>query len=375
MIEVKEVRSKKEQREFLNFPLDLYAGNKNFIPPLFMDERKIFRKDYVYNSSCDSVCYNAYLDGKIAGRIQCIIQKDANAKNGEKRARFTRYDVIDNLEVSRALFEKAEAWAREQGMDTIVGPLSFSDLEKEGMLVEGFDVLATFEEQYNAPYYQEHVEALGFVKEIDWTGSFLYGAISDEDYEEMCKLQEFIFKRYGLRFGPAKNGKDFIKRYADDLFELLDKSYDGLYGTVPFTDGMRKLMIDNFSLVVDPRWTAVILDKNDKVVCFGVAIPALAPVLSGTRGRLTPKTVIKLLKALKKPEIIDLCIIGVEPEYLNRGISAAFSVAIMKMLKDNPDIKYADTNLNLEDNWAIQNQWKRFKRDVVKRYRCYVKSL
>ena len=128
MITVEEVKTGKQRREFLSFPLDLYKGNPYYIPPMYMDEKKIFRKDYVYNSSCDSVFFNAYKDGKIAGRIQGIIQRDANAKNGEKRARFTRIEAIDDADVFKALFEKAEDWARSKGMDTIQGPIGYSDL-------------------------------------------------------------------------------------------------------------------------------------------------------------------------------------------------------------------------------------------------------
>lgn len=375
MIEVKEVLGRKDQREFLNFPLDLYKGNDCFIPPLWMDEAKIFRKDYVYNSSCDSVFFNAYKDGVIAGRIQGIIQKDANAKNGEKRARFTRWDVIDDVEVSRALFKAVEDWARSKGMDTVHGPLGYSDLEKEGLLIDGFDVPATFETPYNGPWYQKHIEQFGYSKEVDYNGSFLYGAESDETLEEMDKLVQFVFRRYKLHFGTAKSGSDFLKKYADGIFDLIDKSYEGLYGTVPFTEGMRKLVLENFGLVISPKFAAIILDENEKPVCFGLSIPSLAPVFAGTRGHITPGVAVRFVKALRHPKSIDMCLIGADPVYLNRGISAALSVAVMKMFKEHPEVKYADTLLNLEDNWAIQNQWKRFKRDIVKRYRCYVKSI
>ena len=374
-IEVVKVKTRKQQKQFLDFPLDLYHGNKCFIAPLYMDEKKIFRSDYVYVESCDTEFFLAYKDGVPAGRIQAIVQKDANAKNNEKRCRFTRYDVIHDLEVSRALFEAAENWAREQGMDTICGPLGYSDLEKEGLLIDGFDVPATFETPYNGPWYQKHIEQLGYEKEVDYTGSFLYGAESEETLEEMDQLVKFIFKRYKLHFGEARTGKEFLKKYADGVFDLIDKSYEGLYGTVPFTPGMRQLVLDNFGLVISPKYAAIILDENDKPVCFGLSIPSLAPAFAGTRGHLTPGVVWRLLKCLWRPRTIDMCLIGADPEYLNRGISAALSVAVMKMFRDNPQIKYADSLLNLEDNWAIQNQWKRFKRDVVKRYRCYMKKL
>ena len=375
MIEVKEVSTRKEQRQFLNFALDLYKGNPYFVPPLYADEKKMFGKDYVYNGSCHWTCFMAYKDGVPAGRIQCIIQKDANAKNGEKRCRFCRFDAIDDLEVSRALFEAAENWARSNGMDTVVGPLNFSDLEREGMLVDGFEEPVTFEESYNFPYYKEHVEALGYVKEIDWTASRLYGAESTEALEELEELVNFIFRRYKLHYGTAKNGPQLLKKYADGIFDLIDKSYEGLYGTVPFTEGMRKLVLENFAMVINPKHTAVILDENDKIVCFGLSFPGLAPALVETRGKYTPLTLIKLLYYIKNPNVLDLCLVGVDPEYLNRGVSGALSLAIMKMLRDNPRLKWADTNLNLEDNYAIQNQWRRFKREECKRYRAYVKTL
>ena len=375
MIEVTEVKSGKQRKQFLDFPLDLYRGNMCFTPPLYMDEKSIFRKDYVYNSSCDSVFFLAYKDGKVAGRIQGIIQKDANKKNNENRCRFTRFDVIDDPEVSRALFTAVEEWALAHGMDTMCGPLGYSDLEREGMMVDGFTEPTTFEENYNAAYYKDHLDALGYSKEVDWTGSRLYGAIDEESMKELEEVTDFIFKRYKLHFGLAKNGSEFIKKYAKDVFDLIDRSYEGLYGTVPFTDGMRKLMIDNFKLVVDPKYVAIILDENEKPVCFGIAFPSLTKALAGTRGKLTPKVIFRLLRCLRKPEILDLGLIGVDPEYLNRGVSGALSLAIMKMLRDNPNCKWADTNLNLEDNYAIQNQWRRFKRDECKRYRSYVKKL
>ncbi|MBO6060689.1 MAG: hypothetical protein J6P98_01040, partial [Clostridia bacterium] len=162
MVEVKEVKSLKQRREFLNFPIELYRGNPNFVPPLFMDERKIFRKDYVYYDTCEAVYFNAYRGRRMVGRISGILQKAANEKNGEKRVRFTRFDSINDPEVSDALFDAVEKWALEKGMEEVVGPLGFSDLEREGLLIEGFDELSTYEEQYNAEYYRSLIEARGY---------------------------------------------------------------------------------------------------------------------------------------------------------------------------------------------------------------------
>ena len=373
MVEIREVSTRRERREFLDFPLKLYKGNPCFVPPLYMDERKIFRKDYVYNDTCETVYYNAYRDGVMAGRISGIIQRASNEKRGEKRVRFTRFDCIEDREVAAALFKAVEDWAVARGMDTACGPLGFSDLEREGLLIEGFDELSTFEEQYNAPYYQTFIESLGYEKEVDWTESKLYPS-ETEDIAELDKLSDFVMRRYKLRFGPAKNVDDFIRRYADGLFDLIDKSYDMLYGTVPFTPAMKKLMIDNFRLIVDLKRVAVILDENDRVVCLGICFPSLSKAVQKSSGRLTPGAIVRLLKAIRHPRIIDLGLIGVDPEYLNKGVSTVITTALAHMLLED-GIEYAETNLNLEDNYMIQNTWRRFKEVKHKRRRAYVKKL
>ena len=370
MITVEEVLTKKQQKDFLDFPLKLYKGNPYFTPPLYMDEKKIFRKDFVYNDMCEAVYFNAYKNGVMAGRISGIIQHAANEKTGKKQVRFTRFDVIEDEEVAKELFKTLENWALQKGMNEMVGPLSFSDLEREGLLIDGFDYPATFEETYNYPYYQTFIENYGYQKEVDWTGSRIR---IPKDYDgEVDKLAAFVMKRYNLHLGTARNTNEFLKKYADGIFELLDKSYELLYGTVPFTKGMKKMMIDNFRLVIDVKNVAVILDENDKMICFGLAFPAIADAVRPSGGRLTPAAMVRLLKALKKPNVIDLCLIGVDPEWLNRGVSIIVSAGLMNMLKD---VEYAETNMNLEDNYAIQNQWKRFDEQKIKRHRCYVKAL
>lgn len=372
MVTVREVQTKKEQREFLNFPLNLYRDNPNFVPPLYGDEKKIFRKDYVYYDTCEAVYYNAYRDGKIVGRISGILQKAANEKNHEKRVRFTRFDSIDDQEVAAALFGAVEAWAKAKGMDTVCGPLGFSDLEREGLLIEGFDQLSTFEEQYNAPYYQRLIENLGYTKEVDWTESKIYPPEKNDG--ALARVTEKLMNRYHLRFGPAKNVNDFLNRYADPLFELLDKSYEQLYGTVPFTDGMKKLMIDNFRLIIDLDHVAVLLDENDNVVLLGICFPSIAKAVQPSRGHLTPAAIVRILHAIRHPKIIDLGLIGIDPAWANRGISVAVSAALERMLRED-GVEYAETNLNLEDNYAIQNQWKRFVAVPHKRRRAFVKQL
>ena len=373
MITVREVTTKKEQREFINFPLKMYKDNPYFVPPLYGDEKKMFSKNFVYRDTCDTIHLNAYDEnGVTVGRITGFIQKAANEKNGEKRVRFTHFDAIDSHEVAQALFAYVENWAREKGMDTVCGPLGYSDLEREGLLIEGFDQLSTFEEQYNAEYYQRLIEALGYEKEVDWTESKI--SLPDEGVEEMHKMADFVLKRYKLHIGEAKNIGEFIDKYGEGFFELLDVAYDKLYGTVPFTKEMKDMMISNFKLIVDLKHVAVILDENEKIVCLGICFPSIAKAVQKSQGHLTPAALLRLLKAIKHPKVIDLGLIAVEPSYLNRGVSSVVSSELMKMLAD-PGIEYAETNLNLENNFAIQNQWKRFKRVDHKRRRAYVKKL
>lgn len=372
MISVRQVVSRRDRKDFLDFPLGLYKGSPYYAPPLYIDEKKIFSDSYVYADTCESVYFNAYRDGKMAGRISGIIQKAANEKNGEKRVRFIRFDCIEDFGVAEALFREVEAWARAKGMDTVVGPLGFSDLEREGLLVEGFEYPATFEENYNYPYYKDFIERLGYVKEVDWTGSFLRPP--GEDDGSIRKMADYVMRRYNLHIGESRGTRDFLSRYADGIFALIDKSYDQLYGTVPFSEGMKKLMLDNFTLIVDTRNVAVILDENDNMVCFGIAFPAIGDALRKSGGHLYPGALVRLLKAIKHPSVIDLGLVGVDPEWLNRGVSVIVSAGLLGMLA-RPGVEYADTNLNLEDNYAIQNQWKRFDEQKVKRYRAYVKKL
>ncbi|MBR1534528.1 MAG: N-acetyltransferase, partial [Ruminococcus sp.] len=314
MITIREVKTKKEQKQFIDFPLELYRGCPYFVPPLYGDEKGMFKPGFIYNDCCDIVSYLAYDGEKSVGRIQGIIQRASNEKRNEKRVRFTRFDAIEKQEVADKLFGAVESWAKDKGMDTICGPLGFSDLEREGMLIDGFDQLSTFETQYNYAYYPKMVEKLGFEKEVDWTESKLY--LPDKDDGTMQKMTDFVMKRYKLRFGEAKNINDFIEKYGDDFFALIDKGYEHLYGTVPFTKAMKDEIIKSFKLIVDLEHVAIILDENDRAVCIGVCFPSIAKAVQKSKGKLTPAALVRLLKAIKHPKVVDLGLIAVDPEYL-----------------------------------------------------------
>lgn len=370
MIEIQEVKTRKQRRTFVQFPLRLYKDNPYFVPPLYADEMKIFRPDYHYYDDAEAVYYLAYRGKEAVGRISGILHRKSNEKWQQKRVRFTRFDCIDDQEVANALFGAVESWAKRKGMEEVVGPLGFSDLEREGLLIEGFEELSTFEEQYNYPYYQKLIENLGYTKEVDWIEHKLYAPETPDP--RIREMREKLLKRFNLHMSDAKTANEFIRRYKDDFFRILDDTYADIYGTVPFTEKMKKELVKNFKLLIDVRYVAMILDENEKPVCFGLCFPSIAKAVQKSGGRLTLPTIFRVLRSVKKPEIIDLALIGVVPAY--RGVSLVMIDEIMRMLTQGT-ARYCETNLNLEDNYSIHNLWKNFSSVQHKRRRAFVKKI
>ena len=371
-MELREVKTRKEIRDFVNFPLRLYKGNPYFVPCFYADELALFKDDYLYRDQADYVCYSVYDGKKIVGRIVGILQKVSNEKWKQKRVRFNRFDCIDDQEVADMLLGAVEDWARSLGMDEVVGPLGFSDMEREGLLIEGFDYLSTFEEQYNYSYYQRLIENHGYTKEVDWLERrlFLKGKPSDR----LTRFSNLIMERNHLHFAEAKNTKDFLKKYGEKFFELCEKTYDPLYMTVPFSENIKKSLVKSFELIIDLRFVAMILDENENPICFGLVFPSIGKAIQKSGGRMTPATLIRLLRAIKKPRVLDFALIGVDPAYANRGVPAVLLGKTQEYLA-MAGIEYAETNLNLETNQSVQNLWKNFESIQHKRRRSFVRSL
>ena len=373
MIIVKEVQTKKQQKQFIDFPLNLYKGNQYFVPALYADEKAIFKKNYHYYKTSKAVYFLAYKDEKVVGRISAILQRSSNEKWNQKRVRFTRFDCIDDQEVANALFDAAVDFAKKENMEEIVGPLGFSDLEREGLLIEGFDYLSTFEEQYNYPYYQKLIENYGFEKEVDWLEHRLF--YSDANYEKLEKVSQMLLDRFHLKFVKVKSVRWFIKKYIKQFFEIIDTTYDKIYGTVPITPEIQKSLISSFKMVVTPKHIVAIVDENDKIVAFALTFPAIGKDLQKSGGRITIPTLFKLLKTIHSLEYVDLGLVGVIPEYEMKGVASAIFAMCLRYLK-NGTTKYYETNLNLEDNHHIINQWhQNFEYIQHKRRRCYVKKI
>ncbi len=371
MIEIKEVKTRKQQKEFLNFPLNLYKGNDCFVPPLYGDEKQIFKANYMYYDQAEAVYFLAYRDGEVVGRISGILQKAANEKWNQNQARFTRFDAIDDEEVAHALFDAVEKWAKSKSVSEIVGPLGFSDLEREGLLIDGFDQLSTFEEQYNYEYYQRLIESCGYEKDVDWLEHKLSAPEGLDP--KIQRISEHMMQRYNLHFGEAKNTRQFLRKYVSQIFNIWDETYDKIYGTVPFTDSMKRTILQNFKLLIDMRFLAVILDENEKMVAFGVCMPSIAKAVQKSNGHLTPGCIVRILKTAKKPDVIDFVVIGVIDQYKNKAISTALISKIGTELVKKID--HAETNLTLEYNAPINNLWKLFHSERHKRRRCFIKHL
>ena len=372
MLSVIEVKTKKQRKEFVEYPLRLYKGNPYFVPPLYADEMAMFTPKNIYNKTCKSVFYLAQRDGVTVGRIQAIIQNQYNDIYNVKQVRFTRFDCENNPQTAKALFDAAEAWAKSQGMDTVVGPLGYSDMEREGLLIEGFDYLATFEEQYNYEYYGALVESCGYVKDVDWVESRLFSTPQQD--ERLYKLAERAMQKHNLHMVSGLSKGKFIKKYAPSIFKCLDECYKELYGFVPYTKEMMDQMIAQFKLFINLKYILAVCDEEDNIVAFGFVLPGIGKALQKSGGKLTPACLIRLLKAVKKPESIDLALVAIMPKYRKSGLSALMMPMLQNMLADG-SVKYLETNLNLETNITIQAGWKHFKNIQHKRRRSYIKKL
>ena len=370
MIEIIEVKTKKEIREFVDFPTKLYKGVKQYVHPLRFDEINNFNpKKNASLEECDVQLFLAKQDGKIVGRIAGIIQRSYNKKVGQTRCRFSRFDAINDVEVARALFGAVENWAREQGMNIVHGPLGFNDLDREGMLIEGFDEVATFEEQYNFPYYL--LEACGYEKETDWLEYKIFPSPLDERTD---RIADMVLKRYNLRVVQEKSKKKFLKKYGDQLFEVIDQAYAPLHGTVPLSESVRAQILEQFELILSLKFFIAIVDENDRVIAFGFALPSLAKAVNKSKGKMLPAGIFRMLRAIKKPQIVDLALVGIRPEYQGKGVNAIIMRFMANSIKKN-HIQFCETNLNLEDNIKIQQQWKLFNHSQHKRRRCFIKKL
>ena len=372
MLTVREVKTSKDIKEFIEFPLRLYKDCPYFVPPLYSDEKKLL-KSGGNTENAESVFFLATDNGKTVGRIHGIIEKQYNRNHGTKKARFTRFDSTDDEAVTRALFNAVENWAKQRGMDEICGPLGFNDLNREGLLIEGFDEDSTFEEQYNYEYYGRLLEKIGFTKDADWVEYEL--RLPEKRNEMLRRVGERALEINRLHVADNTiSKKKYIDKYRDGFFECLEICYRHLYGTVELTQEVRDELVSQFVMIVNKKHVIFICDEEERVVAFGLCFPAIGDAIKKSGGRLTPIALLKLLHLVNNPKVIDLGLVAVLPEYQNSGVNAVMINCMLDILAEGKVEKY-ETNLNLETNDAVQAQWKYFNARQHKRRRSYIKRI
>ena len=370
-IEVHPVAPVKEQlAKFIEFGIRHYDGNDAFVPPLVSDDIKTLRPDknpaFDY---CEAQSFMAYRRGVPVGRITGIINHKANEKFGEKVMRWGFVEFIDDDKVVDALFKAVGRWGAKKGMTEMIGPMGFTDLDHEGMLIEGFEYLSTMATIYNYSYYPQQMERLGMKKEVDWIEFRI--DVPAAVPEKMKRIADIVKKKYNLRTVPYTSRKKLKQDYGQELFRLINEAYDGLYGYTELTPKQIDYYIDEYLSMLRLDHVVVIVDECDRLVGVGITMPSLSRALQKSKGKLFPFGWYPLLQAIKgKTDRVDLLLVAVKPEYQNKGVnSLLFAELIPIYIKCG--YRYAETNLELENNQSVQKQWEYFDRVQHRRRRVY----
>ncbi|MDE6670518.1 MAG: N-acetyltransferase [Muribaculaceae bacterium] len=375
MITIKTIEpTKSNLKAFTQFQIDLYDGNPYYVPPLISDD--VATLDPATNPAfdfCESVYFMAYRDGKPVGRVAGMINRQVNETHNEKNARFGFIDFIDDHEVSAALMKAVEDWARSKGMKKLIGPLGFTDLDHEGMLVEGYEELSTMATIYNYPYYTEHMERLGYKKESDWV-EFLM-TVPDKIPDKYNRIAEIVKKKYGLRVLKYKSRSRIKKEYGRALFHLINEAYDGLYQYSHLTERQIDYYIDIYLGLLNLDLVTLIVDKDNKLVGVGISMPSMSLALQKSKGRMFPFGWWYLLKGLKGAnDRVDLLLVAVHPHYQNKGVNALLFQDLIPYYQAK-GYKYAESNPEMETNSKVQSQWEYFDYRQHRRRRSFAKKL
>lgn len=371
LYKVREVVTVKDLRKFIRFPENLYKGCGQYVPPLRkgQEHELMHAAPLKYCERCMWLAEDA--SGNVVGRICAVINPRYNEKYGTRRVRFGWFDLIEDIEVARCLFEKAESWAKERGMDEIHGPLYYNTLGRQGMLIEGFDKTAPFSCLYNYPYYAEIVQKLGFEKECDWVQ---YMMAADQEVDERMKaISSRLMERFNLHvadFDVLKKDRDMVRKF----FRTYNECYDGMvYNFIPFTSDEIEEEIDEVIGQLDKRLCCVIMDEDDEVAAFGISIPSLSHAMQKAKGRLFPFGWYHVLKAKSDFTMLDLMLVGAAPKWQNTGISALIHGLMAEKYKEC-GAKWALANPQIETNTAV-NVWGRYKHELWLRRRCWIKKI
>ena len=370
MIDIRPVITDKDCRAFVDFQFNLYQNHPFWVPPLKSDEvKQLTAKTNPAFFFCDAQFWTAWKEGRCVGRIGAIINHDYNKKIGKEMGRFTRFEVIDDVEVTRILFEVAEKWLREKGVKAIHGPLGFTNLDNQGLLIEGFEYLPSIASVMHFPYYQKHIEELGYSKENDWV-EFLIKI--EEIPEKATRLVEIIKQRNNLEVIHLKEKKEMVL-YLNEVFYLLNRAFDELPYVSPFSDELIKSATQKYMDVLVPKYI-VMIKKEGQLAAFIIGLPSLSKAMQKANGHLFPFGFLQIKKALKKPEVLDLLLTGVDPHYQKLGLPAILISELQNTMLEN-GIKYVETTGMFETNMKGATTWKNYDHIQHKRRRCFIKQL
>jgi len=374
-VTVTRVQNKRAFKEFLHFPLTLYKDMPAFVPPLLMDDADTLdpKKNPAYEF-CEAAMYLAYKDGKLAGRVAAIVNRKANAAWNHDEVRFGWFDFIDDREVSKALLEAVEAFGRERGMTTILGPLGFTDFDPEGMLVEGFEYLSSMALHHNWPYYKDHMEALGYAKDVDWLEYRIY--IGDTIPDKYIRVAKVVEERYGLKLRKITKREVRKTDVGYKLFDLINETYSSLYNFTVLPKKMVDKYVGFYLGVLDLKFVSLVEDKDHNIVGFGVVMPSITRALKKCNGKLFPFGWFHILRAMywKYEENFEMLLIGVKPEYQKKGVNSIVFVDLMKELLKGGFV-YGESNAELESNLDIRSHWGDLEVKECKRRRVYKKAV
>lgn len=370
---IKEVLTKKDLKKWVDFPNKMYKKVPQFVPFLFPDEIDTFTKEknpaYEF---CETKLFAAYKDGKMVGRIGALINHAANKKWGTNAIRFTRFDFIDDYEVSEALFNEVVKWGKERGLTSAMGPIGFTDMDHEGMLVEGFDEFNMSITFYNYPYYLDHMEKLGLKKDMDWV-EFQLNVPKEVD-PKYQKITDYLIKRNGYQLVTYTDRK-VLAAEAEEAFRVIDEAFSVLYGTVPLTDAVIKKALADYIPIVNLKYICSVKDREGKIVAFAVLVPSIAKALKKSNGRMFPFGIFRMLKALKgKNDTMEMFFVAVKEEHQSKGTPAIMMNHLIKVCIEN-GVKICETGPELEVNEAVQAMWKGFDVRRHKRRRCFKKGI
>lgn len=372
---IKTVSSKKDMKVFVRFANKLYKGNRYYVPSMPFDDLNTLDKDK--NGAfdfCEAEYYLAYKDGQVAGRVAAIVNHKANQTWKVDQVRFGWIDFIDDIEVSSALLDAVVKFGKDRGMTQIVGPLGFTDFDPEGMLVEGFDRLSTMALIYNYPYYPEHMKRLGYYKETGWVEYRI--TIPDQLPDNHRRLSSLIRDRYGLKVRKMTRRQIRKENYGRKLFELINETYCVLYGYSLLSDKQIDQYVDLYLSLVDTKMLTFIENPEGELIAAGISIPSLSEALQKCNGEILPFGWWHIMKAMfwKKPDTLDLLLIGVRQDYQNKGVNSLLFVDLFENYK-KMGFKYAETNANLETNAKVQAMWTPFEKELHKRRWVFGKEI